>query len=638
MLNNKWRHNMKFLMVIFLLVILSCENPFYNVIEDDDSDFNYTTLNVLSFEIGMPYSNAPIDLYFGAQKRLTVFSDRTGLVRGTTTLPSYITEVELRTDFIGLPKSVVLSVENGRILFNYFNNEERYVVSRSLNRSKKDKSDYKTLGEWDSSGVPDYIVDREALSNDFINILNSVLPEHQPVPDYNPQYLSDGAVTNIDVVEDGEVFVTFIHEGAGYKNSLLFFTYETALGEPTSVNTEDLTIIYPNLSYSGSGGGLVSGDTVKIGDFTAGTTIAWSLVADGYENGNVGSGRNIFYSIDNLNIEDSPNNQHVVQIAFDNRVVISFEDLERPDGDNDFNDAIFSVTSNPITAIDTEGIVVPEDSPTIDSDGDGVLDLFDSFPHDQTLASIEYYPSEGNYGTLAYEDLWPHMGDYDFNDLVIDLRIEEYTNALGEIVTIKAWFEIEGILAGMNNGFAIELGVTPDKVSSITGGDFTKNYIVRAGNGTEKRQSKAVVGIFEEANRHFINNVGTIIEVTIDMISGVSRNDLGFPPYNPFIMSNGERGREVHLPGKTPTDLVHIDYFNTIDDRSDFNSGNTYKSSGNRPWALNLPVSFQYPLDDVEINLVYNKYNSWVDSSGELDSDWYMDNDGYINHHLLFVK
>jgi hypothetical protein len=24
------------------------------------------------------------------------------------------------------------------------------------------------------------------------------------------------------------------------------------------------------------------------------------------------------------------------------------------------------------------------------------------------------------YGTLAYEDLWPSKGDYDFNDLVVD--------------------------------------------------------------------------------------------------------------------------------------------------------------------------------------------------------------------------
>lgn len=630
---------MKALIFSTILITLSCNNPFYELIDDTVNEFNYETLDEVVIEIDTLYSNVPIDIYYGNQKRLRLFSDSNGYINGSTTLPDYVNEVELKSDFIGIPHSIIMPVTDNRVRYKYFSTNQVTRVTRSnIRNNPNNRTNYQVLGTWDNNGVPDYIISRENMSEDFISVLNSVLPENQPVPEYNPQYLSDGAVTNIDIVEDGEVFVTFIHEGAGYKNSLLFFTYNTVDGAPNSVSSEDLTIIYPNLSYSGGGGGLLSGDTVKIGEFTAGTTIAWALIADGFENGTVRSGENIFYSIDELNIEDSPHNQHVVQIAFDDMVVSSFEDLRRPGGDNDFNDAIFSVTSNPITAIDREGIVLPEESPTIDSDGDGIIDLFDSFPMDNNLSGISYYPSEGSYGTLAFEDLWPHMGDYDFNDLVIDLRFEEYTNSAGDIVTIKAWFEIQGILAGMNNGFAIELGITPEKVLNTIGGDFSKNYIVRNINGTEERQSKAVIGIFEEANRHFVDNVGSVIEVTINMVNGVSREELGYPPYNPFIMSNGERGREVHLPGKQPTDLVHSDYFNSIDDNSNIGSDNTYKTEGNRPWALNLPVSFNYPKDDIEIFRVYNYYDDWVESLGESNSDWFLDLDNYINHNMLFVK
>ncbi|MGL1893070.1 MAG: LruC domain-containing protein [Spirochaetaceae bacterium] len=658
---------MKYIAILITIIIsLSCENPFFEQIDDnfeeiiednigDDNDiiivenekFNYETSNLVSFDIDTVFSSVPINIYFDTQKRLSVISNRNGKITTTTTIPAYVTEIVLKTDYIGLPQSIVVPLINGEIKYTYFSKDLNNATyfSRGKPKSKQDSA-YQTLGSWDNSGVPDYILSNELFTSDFLTVLNSVLPENQPVPENNPQYLSDGAITNISIVEDGEVFVTFVHEGAGYKNVLLFFTYQTNSGIPSTIEKSDLTIIYPNVSYSGSGGGLTSGDTVKIGDFSAGTTIAWALVANGFESdSSVGNGNNTFYSIDELNKEESPNNQHVVQIAFDERVIISFEDLERPYGDNDFNDAIFSVESNPITAIDKDGIVVPEDSPTIDSDGDGIIDTLDSFPNNSNLSAIDYYPSEGNYGTLAYEDLWPHMGDYDFNDLVIDIRIEEYKNSAGDVVSIKAWFLIQGMLASMNNGFAIELGLSPDNIANTTGGEFSRGYIKRDNNGTEKRQSKAVIGIFESAQQHFVENVGTEMVITVEFTDPVTRNDLGYPPYNPFIMSNGERGREVHLPGKAPTDLVHIDYFNSVDDNSVLTSdystvidGDSYKTVNNRPWALNLPSSFKYPKDDVEINQVYTNYDSWVDSDGLSDSDWFLDLNGNINHTLLFIK
>ncbi len=624
--------------ILFVLSIFSCSNPFYQeIVGSKNNEFNYETTGQISFDIDTKYANVPLDLYYGENKRMSLVSGTDGIIYGETTLPTYVDEVILKTNYLGFPSEIIVLIEDGSINYTYFSTQSRSTNNISTSRGGRNKN-YATLGGWDSSGVPAYLISGEQLSPEFLTVLNSVLPEAQPVPDYNPQYLDDGAITNISIVEDGEVFVTFIHEGAGYKNALLFFTYNTASGAPTNIKKSDLTIIFPNVSYSGSGGGLYSGDRVKIGDFTAGTTICWALVANGFSNETVGNGNNTFYSVDELNKEDSPYNQHVVQIAFEDRVVISFEDLLRPGGDNDFNDAIFSVSSNPLTAIDTNNIITPDESSTIDSDGDGVIDSLDLFPNNANLSGVEYYPAEGSYGTLAYEDLWPHMGDYDFNDLVLDLKFEEQLNSEGDIVSIHSWFLVQGILASMNNGFAIELGVASDKVLNITGGEFSRGYIVRDVNGVEERQSRAVVGIFEDANLHFVGNEGIELEVTINFTEPVSRQDLGFPPYNPFIMNNGERGREVHLPGKTPTDLVHSDYFETIDDNSTFSNGNSYKTSTGHPWALNLPVSFQYPYDDIAVNVVYNNFDNWVDSEGTESLNWYLNVDNNINDQYLFVK
>jgi len=57
-----------------------------------------------------------------------------------------------------------------------------------------------------------------------------------------------------------------------------------------------------------------------------------------------------------------------------------------------------------------------------DSDGDGIQDADDDFPNDPARAFINFFPAAG-YGSLAFEDLWPGKGDYDFNDLVVVLQL-----------------------------------------------------------------------------------------------------------------------------------------------------------------------------------------------------------------------
>lgn len=629
----------KFLIVSFA-IILSCQNPFYNEItieeELNQRGFLYKTTQTVRVEIDTLYSFVPVEIYYNDKKSSTLISDDRGTIFEDIILPSYISKVTIKTDYIGLINSVDLEIANRKIDFSFSNqlpnSNSRGFWDNFFNNSQN----YNTLGNWNDLGVPEYLLDREVLTEDFLNVLNSILPERQPVPEYNPQYLENSAITDIHITQEAEVFVTFIHEGAGYKNSLGFFTYQTANGPPNSLSSTDITIIFPNVSYTNSGGGLTSGDRVRLGTFLGGTSIGWALVADGYSStsNSVGSGRNKFYSVDELNPEDSEYNQHVVQVDFEERVVFAFEDLLRPDGDNDFNDALFSVSSNPITAIDRSNIVKPEESPTIDSDGDGVIDSLDFAPNNSSVSSVNHYPAQGESGAIAYEDLWPYMGDYDFNDLVIDLNIVEELDSQGYINSVIGKFQVKGIVASMRNGFAIELGVDSSMVESVTGGEFSRGYIQRNSSGVEERQNLAVIGIFEDANLHF--DSGNEIEVTILFSDPVSRSELGYPPYNPFVISNGERGREVHLPGMKATDLAHQGYFQTEDDNSTFVNGNSYTTSDNSPWAIHVPADFSYPKDDKRIDRVYNYFNNWVESEGVEFPDWYLQLEGYVNSELLF--
>ncbi|MEZ4886118.1 MAG: DUF4114 domain-containing protein [Chitinophagales bacterium] len=269
---------------------------------------------------------------------------------------------------------------------------------------------FQYLGTYNSDGVPDYLLTPDVVDADLLTNIAASLPESFPVPDFNPQYIADSVETDILLTDDADVWVTFIDEGAGYKNVLGFYTYDIANPPTTAPTTENITIIFPNVSKNGSGGGLNTGDKVHLGSFTSGTGIGFVLIADGWDgstyndggngnngngngnngngngnngngngNGNNGNGNGnggstgstdqggvttgnwILYGNPDFNPEETETlRDHIVLLEDDgeNLIVFGFEDIRRDYAscDNDFNDAIFYVTANPITAIQTESI------------------------------------------------------------------------------------------------------------------------------------------------------------------------------------------------------------------------------------------------------------------------------------------
>ena len=220
---------------------------------------------------------------------------------------------------------------------------------------------YQFLGTYDSQGVPDYLVGRDEVSAETMQMITDAVPEGYPVPDYNPHYITAGYDTDIILEKDAAVWVTFVKEGAGYKNILGFYTYN--LNEPKIRKPlpEDITIIFPNVSAAGSGGGLYTGDKVKIGDFKAGTGIGWVLLANGWK-GYVSAGQWQLFSNPDYNPEADPELRHHNILLSDpenERVILGFEDIRRDYAscDQDFNDALFYVTANPYDAIKTANFV-----------------------------------------------------------------------------------------------------------------------------------------------------------------------------------------------------------------------------------------------------------------------------------------
>jgi LruC domain-containing protein len=126
------------------------------------------------------------------------------------------------------------------------------------------------------------------------------------------------------------------------------------------------------------------------------------------------------------------------------------------------------------------------------------------------------------------------------------------------------------------------------------------------------------------------------ITVTVNLATPQTLAAVGLPPYNPFIIINKERGKEVHLPGYSPTSLVNPVYFGTEDDDSNPEIGKYYKSVSGLPWGMHLPVSFDYPIEKTPILEGHLVFDTWVLSGGFSYMDWYQDKPGYRETTFLY--
>lgn len=260
----------------------------------------------------------------------------------------------------------------------------------------------------------------------------------------------------------------------------------------------------------------------------------------------------------------------------------------------------------------------------VDSDGDGIQDQDDAFPLDATVAFELFTPSKYGTGTIAFEDLWPSYGDYDFNDVTLNYQAIVKLNAQNLAVQMDIICHVKSNGAGFTDGIGIEIGnLSPSQIKSVSGSILTENYITINANGTEANQQHAVIILTDSAR-----NLLTEHTISIKFTQPISTIDLGIAPFNPFIIANKERKKEIHLPYSKPTSLGdnHIQITGANRDTK----GN-YVSDKGMPWAISFIHDFKVPKEKINIAEAYNFFIQWANSGGTLYQDWYKDNPGNRN-------
>ncbi|MFK7809350.1 MAG: LruC domain-containing protein [Saprospiraceae bacterium] len=280
---------------------------------------------------------------------------------------------------------------------------------------------------------------------------------------------------------------------------------------------------------------------------------------------------------------------------------------------------------------------VYNDSANNDIDDDGIPNANDPDPLDSDKQLVQFRPSETSYGTLAFEDLWPYNGDYDFNDFIIEVKETVVTNTENDIYQVVYDLKIVAMGGKYNNDFAIAL---PDPNNAITFSVYSDKNIQSA---VDHDGELAIVKI-NGPKALLTSDVTTLINalpesthldpIELQIIAEMDGAYQYPSGYNPkfFIERDGGNGIEIHLPGVEPTGKIISSIFGTGNDNSI--DGTYYTNTNNLPWALYIPISWEYPTEGVDLLEAYFRFDEYVQQDPSLN--WYLNTASYRNVEKVY--
>jgi LruC domain-containing protein len=531
-------------------------------------------------------------------------------------------------------------------------------------------------------GERTFIDSTVAVPTSVMNLLGKIYPESSVMA---TALLTMPYEPVLTITKSTKVAVTFVWEGAVQRHALGYLTYDVIAGYPRII---DRQLIFPNASFAdakkGWGGGkLATGDTVTLRDingnkrvFSPGTNIGFFLVTNGWSGsavygwnanssaipaatpaGNARLSAGAYTTLDELNPEGAAGRPDLARHATAVRMkgmpgflggadylVIGMEERRRTvsTGD-DFNDVLF--IANGTTAGSTSSNVVNLDPASPDPDGDGVPYIADHFPNDPDRAFVSRSPAS-DLNTIAFEDSYPVIGDYDFNDAVVQFSIDTVTNGANQVKEIVgtyhllahgAWRDhrfgvgIDGVPANATGTLQIER-IAPDGAVSLEPVQSLAEALRPLPDGRTSLRldtifpsTQAALGMTGLVNTSDasprVHPASTKVRIVftrpIDPIA------MAAPPFDPYLaVIRGGEVYDVHTVGKLP-------FLGRPGSLPRETGSTSFVDTSFHPWALLMPTSFRFPLERVPIEAAtssmcsYPRFGSWRSSHGSVDIDWY---------------
>ena len=545
----------------------------------------------------------------GVSHIATGFTDIQGRYIKPASFPTAVSEVYIYSPDFGVPTlyktKVVGSDVSAKITFE---NALDVTPVDSSTRSAQTRSSLKfitnvipnVLGTWNvNTGRPNYLDASQKINVDAT--LKSYITTYFPEGKNNvgTNLVSDDA--DILIKEDANVVVNYFGGDTGAQSVFAYYCYsENASIDEIRQAAKHACVIFPNAHKSSLGN--YSGVAVNLkyinetGSFPeeeperipAGTKIGFLIWNDGWRG--VKANGNMFYSTKSLN---SDKISHTAIFAAKNKAgervnVITMEDWKN--GENDYNDVAFVISSNPIAAIEVPDVPNPGDR-----------------------QGTEKYS-----GVLGFEDNWPEQGDYDLNDVVMKYQSSVDYNIDNKVLNIIDKFTLAWTGANYKNSFAYEVPFDLSKASKVTvNGSEASSY---SGNViTLFKDAKAELGVSNVNAEDMINqNIQEkTYTVSIQFNNPTLDKSVVVAPYNPFIKVFNS-ATEVHLTDHKPTTGANNRFPSGADiSRCDVD-GTYFICKDGFPFAIHVDAR----LDASILNLDLKKENQRIDKTYPKFAEW----------------
>ena len=545
----------------------------------------------------------------GVSHIATGFTDIQGRYIKPASFPTAVSEVYIYSPDFGVPTlyktKVVGSDVSAKITFE---NALDVTPVDSSTRSAQTRAAVKfitdvipnVLGTWNAnSGKPDYLDASKKINVDAT--LKSYITTYFPEGKNNvgTNLVSDDA--DILIKEDANVVVNYFGGDTGAQSVFAYYCYsENASIDEIRQAAKHACVIFPNAHKSNLGN--YSGVAVNLkyinekGSFPeeeperipAGTKIGFLIWNDGWRG--VKANGNMFYSTKSLN---SDKISHTAIFAAKNKAgdrvnVITMEDWKN--GENDYNDVAFVISSNPIAAIEVPDVPNPGDR-----------------------QGTEKYS-----GVLGFEDNWPEQGDYDLNDVVMKYQSSVDYNIDNKVLNIIDKFTLAWTGANYKNSFAYEVPFDLSKASKVTvngseASSYSRNVI------TLFKDAKAELGVSNVNAEDMINqNIQEkTYTVSIQFNNPTLDKSVVVAPYNPFIKVFNS-ATEVHLTDHKPTTGANNRFPSGADISRGDVDGTYFICKDGFPFAIHVDAR----LDASILNLDLKKENQRIDKTYPKFAEW----------------
>ena len=237
--------------------------------------------------------------------------------------------------------------------------------------------------------------------------------------------------------------------------------------------------------------------------------------------------------------------------------------------------------------------------------------------------SWNYFPSANTYYIVAYEDLYPSQGDYDFNDLVVAYQVQYGLNSNNQVVKIAGTAYLLAKGAAYSHDWHLRIGlpstVKTSGTCSTSLAATPQTSFAFAGKGSINASGTADVLMFADTGTLFPNTqfsdyrkvfANTLFgsaylkapksTFSISLDQPVDANTIAAAPFDPYLYVRNTK-ETIQLLQVNPAT----------------------KDANGYPFSLLMPSGWQWPYEKTDIRTTYANLANFVGTSGASSVNWY---------------